>query len=210
MRGLLILLLCLAAPAWATQDQWPALFDVSGVADDDVLNIRSAPDASSDIIGSLGPSDRDIEVISPNDAETWGLVNTGEGTGWVSLRFLTRQPGQWLGALPQPLFCSGTEPFWSFSYDKEKAAQFSTPDLPEQSGLITGHWPAQNRRDRHALVGQVSSVGQIGPAEIAAMLRLGQCSDGMSDRSYGIHIDLLIGDLSDARLLSGCCSLSGP
>ena len=45
--------LALATPGMATVDTWPALYDVAFVASDDVLNIRSGPGASFDIIGSL-------------------------------------------------------------------------------------------------------------------------------------------------------------
>ena len=39
------------------------MFDVTGVAANDVLNIRAAPDASAEIIGTLSPNARDIEVV---------------------------------------------------------------------------------------------------------------------------------------------------
>jgi uncharacterized protein YgiM (DUF1202 family) len=78
---LLAVLLCLwALPALATQEAWPALHDVSGVAADDVLNIREAPDASAAIIGKLKPDAENVEVIRPDDHHSWGLVNTGEGS----------------------------------------------------------------------------------------------------------------------------------
>ena len=102
IRALLLLFL-LAGPAAATQDQWPALFDVSGVAPDDVLNIRAAPSASAEIIGTLAPDAAGVEVVRPDSRHGWGLVNTGEGSGWASLAFLVRRPGQWLGAeIPKP------------------------------------------------------------------------------------------------------------
>ncbi|MEP2426619.1 MAG: SH3 domain-containing protein, partial [Tateyamaria sp.] len=97
MRVLAVVLCLWALPAAATQDAWPALYDVSGVAENDALNIRQAPDAAAPIIGSLTPDAEGIEVIRPDDHHGWGLVNSGEGRGWVSLRYLTRQPGQWAG-----------------------------------------------------------------------------------------------------------------
>ena len=56
-RALLVLALSGAAPAWATPEYvLPTLFDVTGVAADDRLNIRERPDPSAPIIGTLAGS----------------------------------------------------------------------------------------------------------------------------------------------------------
>ncbi len=149
MIRLVILLACLAGPAVATQDGWPALFDVSGVAADDTLNIRSEPGTGGVVIGTLEPDAEGIEVVRPNPRETWGLVNYGEATGWVSLSFLTRRPGQWLGHVPEVRSCFGTEPFWSLSFDGD-AITWSTPD-ETASGERLETWSTLNRRDLHAI-----------------------------------------------------------
>ncbi|MEY8843180.1 peptide-binding protein, partial [Cribrihabitans sp. XS_ASV171] len=82
------------------------------MASDDVLNIRAAPDAQADKIGEFAHDAQDVEVMSFNDDRSWGLVNTGERSGWTSMRFLSPQPA---GDLPiaRRLSCAGTEPFWS-------------------------------------------------------------------------------------------------
>ena len=56
--------LALATPGMATVDTWPALYDVAFVASDDVLNIRSGPGASFDIIGSLAHDAEGVEVTA--------------------------------------------------------------------------------------------------------------------------------------------------
>ena len=94
IRLAVILWAALALPAIATQDGWPALHDVTGVSAGDALNIRERPDASSPIIGGLASDAEGVEVIRPNERLTWGLVNVGERTGWVSLLYLERRPHQ--------------------------------------------------------------------------------------------------------------------
>ncbi|PWJ21773.1 peptide-binding protein [Jannaschia seohaensis] len=197
MRSLLAaILILLAAPATATQDAWPALFDVAGVSADDVLNIRAAPTAASEIVGTVAPDAVDIEVIRPNEALTWGLVNTAEGTGWVSLAFLQRQPGQWTGAYPPVQQCFGTEPFWSIDID-DRAATFSTPDTSIQ-GQVIARMASANRRDRHGL-----RIALPEGRWIDGVISWETCSDFMSDREYGLTFDALGTD----GVLSGCCSL---
>jgi len=189
--------LAFAAPALATQDGWPAIHDVTGVAADDMLNIRERPDASSPVVGRLAP-DATVEVIRPNDRLTWGLVNAGERTGWVSLRYLARRPGQWDGAFPEIASCFGTEPFWSLARDGD-AMTFSTPEGSEDM-TITTRSGSENRRDSFHMI----ATGAGGPA--VAILQTEACSDGMSDREFGISVQFLIGFEEGARQLSGCCT----
>ncbi|MEM7670840.1 MAG: SH3 domain-containing protein [Pseudomonadota bacterium] len=202
----------IAMPVWATQDGWPALYNVSGVAVDDVLNVRAAPDVTSEIIGSLDPDAADVEVIRPDPALAWGLVNTGEGTGWVSLAFLARQPGQWEEQVPVVHQCFGTEPFWSLDIEGP-AVLLNTPEGPPEAGLVAEQLVADGRRDRFVSRGTLLS-SEAGALDLALHLRTQACGDGMSDRAYGIAADLLVTDPDDsdgtrpARLRAGCCSLT--
>ena len=201
-----LLALCMGAlPAGATQDQWPALHDVTGVAADDVLNIRAAPDAGAEIVGTLEPDARDVEVIAPDPRHGWGQVTTAEGTGWVALPFLSRQPGQYVGAFLKPRRCFGTEPFWSLDLDEGTGAVFRGGPESETAaeGVVSGRFASLGRRDVQALRLTWRDGG-----DATAMLHITACSDGMSDRSYGIRIDLLRPGSGEAALLSGCCALS--
>ncbi len=198
MRAFLIaLLLLVATPALATQDGWPALYDVTGVAADDVLNIRAEPDASSPIVGTYAPDATGIEVVRPNERQDWGLVNTAESTGWVSLAYLQRHPGQWAGAFPRLARCFGTEPFWTLAMDGD-AATLSTPET-SQEGVVVARLGSLNRRDRHGL-----RVALPEGRWIEGVVSAEACSDGMSDRAFGLGFDALGAD----GVLSGCCSLS--
>ncbi|TFL17573.1 SH3 domain-containing protein [Jannaschia formosa] len=197
MRAFLIAFLLLCTPALATQDGWPALHDVTGVASDDVLNIRAEPSAGSEIIGSFAPDATDIEVVRPNERQDWGLVNTAGGTGWVSLAFLERHPGQWDGAFPMLARCFGTEPFWNLAIDGD-AATFSTPEM-SLDGSVVARLGSPNRRDRHGL-----RVALPEGRWIEGVISSEACNDGMSDRAYGLAFDAL----REETVLSGCCSLS--
>lgn len=192
----------LAGAASATQDRWPALHDVHGVAAGDVLNVRSGPGVEAPIVGHFAPDTTGIEVIEPNDRQTWGMVNAGEGTGWVALSFLRRQPGQWEGSIPDIRRCLGTEPFWSLNVSSEGELEYADPEVPRKVGEISWRTGSVSRRDRSAFGASMDGV------DVTGTLALGQCTDGMSDRRYGISIDLVIGmPREEPRLLSGCCTL---
>ncbi len=125
------LVLALLSGSAAAQEM-PSLHDVTGVAADDVLNVRSGPDAGSARIGALAPGATGVEVIELSGTG-WGRVNVDEGSGWVSLRYLARQPDQ--PPVPDRLTCFGTEPFWSLARDGD-AARYVTPDGPEAPLLV--------------------------------------------------------------------------
>ncbi len=212
-RLALILALMLPQPSHAAEDGWPALYDVSGVVAGDVLNIRERPDAASPIVGTLGPDTKDVEVIRANDDGTWGLVNTGERSGWASLSYLARQDGQ-AGGMPPIRQCFGTEPFWTLDHEGAEL-RLSTMDGPALDGLVSGRFASRSRPDRFVYRGYLRSE-DAGPLEITLSLRLEACNDGMSDREYGIDIDMLVrdGDAEDGLrrpfLYSGCCSIRPP
>lgn len=179
----------------------PQLYDVTGVAADDVLNIRIAPSASSGIIGTFAPYARGIEVVATNPAGTWGQVNSGEGAGWVSLRYMAAR-GVTIDPynLPQGLRCFGTEPFWSLSFESgalrfERAGTFARA-LPL--------WIAQDSGIAGDLRRMLRFAGLDGPG--VAFVYPSTCSDGMSDRAYGLSISVMMGPKS--ALLGGCCSLT--
>ena len=188
------LIMALAGPAVA--DPYPALFDVTGVAADDMLNIRAEPDAGSDRIGALDPDATGVEVI--REQTGWGRVNVGEGAGWVSMRYLVAQPGGDY-ALTQRLDCFGTEPFWSLDILQGQSATLSTPD--GQTALPAGLLQTARGRTDRFIVG-------LGADHVAVIGRMA-CSDGMSDREFGLEIGL-IGASGELTLHAGCCALSQP
>lgn len=200
MKPLFALILMLL-PLGALAQPYPALHDVTGVAGDDVLNIRTGPSASTEIVGAFGPFQRDIEVVALNPAGTWGLVNFGEGSGWASMRFLARQPGQSWGDFPQALECGGTEPFWGLSIRADGTMRLDR--MGEVDFYITrARIPASGRPDRFAI------RADNGGGEIAPIIAYAACSDGMSDQSFGLTVDFLHRTAAGETLYSGCCRLA--
>lgn len=198
------LFLAVASPAAATQEYiLPTLFDVTGVAAQDVLNIRAAPDARAAIIGTLSPLARDIEVVGHDDTGRWARINTGERSGWVALRFLAYQVDVWTpGALPPTLHCLGTEPFWSIRPGGDTLV-FSVPDAPDtvmQIGQVLG--TGVFRDPRRSVLAQGPS------AAITAVIVPAACSDGMSDRSYGLDVTVILAAQGASQMLTGCCSIA--
>ncbi|MDO5620827.1 MAG: SH3 domain-containing protein [Paracoccus sp. (in: a-proteobacteria)] len=198
------LALCLAAsPALATPEYvLPTLFDVSEVASGDVLNIRARPDAAAPVIGSLAPDATRIEVVAESDDGRWGLVNTGEGSGWVSMRFLNYRTDVWnTDELPARFACHGTEPFWSVTR-KGDALEWATPESSMTYPRYEAHGGAWFRDPARMIVGW--SGGQ--KITIAAMPA--QCSDGMSDRAYGLRALVLREGQGASESYTGCCSVA--
>ena len=200
MIRILIVLLMLM-PGWVVAQQLPALYDVSGVQQNDTLNVRSGPSTSFDVIAKLAPNDTGIEVVDTNADGDWGLIILDEGSGWVALRYLARQANQPDDGLPRYLNCAGTEPFWGFFMGLDRKAKFTRLDetVPFENVHAV---QSSNRTDRHAL------FADGGEVVITAMVGRDQCSDGMSDRIYGLGIDLLVTDQAEVTVFSGCCSVA--
>jgi len=200
----LALAVCLAlAPGIALAQTLPALHDVTGVAPDDVLNIRAEPRASSPIIGVLAPFAEGIEVVATNEAGTWGRVNYGEASGWASMRYLRARPIAFSEAgLPVGLACFGTEPFWSLSHDGSSLIHQRMGGGPLEfdtfEALATGI-PDDLTRAISARAGSVTASAFVYPAT---------CSDGMSDRVYGLAVGLVLDGPAGAELRTGCCTLA--
>ena len=200
----LLLLLCLglvAGPAAAAVDAWPAVHDVSGVAADDVLNIRAEPTASAPIVGTFAPDATGIEVVRTTEDGRWGLVNIGEGTGWVSMAFLARGPGQYDGASYPITSCFGTEPFWTLAIGSDwvmttpEGVTFRSPAAPLTGSIF--------RRARHGALSMTSDGRPV-----ALLTTAERCTDGMSDREFGLSASLMIGTGDEMQFHAGCCTLA--
>lgn len=171
------------------------------MASDDRLNIRAAPEADAAQIGSLAPDATDIEITALNEDGSWGRLNTGEGSGWASLSFLAMQPGS---AMPDAaeVGCFGTEPFWSYRVESDSAATFSA--LGEDPlELLAG----ETRRVEAGLHPFVSVAAAPDLQAILVMTPDAACSDGMSDRLYGLGATLILTGKA-SRALTGCCTLT--
>lgn len=202
MRYLFALLL-MSVPAFA-EGALPALHDVAGVASNDVLNLRAEPSASAQIVGSLTPNQQDVEVVGLSPDGKWGRINLSESSGWASKAFLTRQNNAPWFALQSGLHCSGTEPFWSLTLDPvAKSARFATPESEGLELTISTTWPGN---DWQPVAGLQMSAGEN---SAMAVIRAEACSDGMSDRTHGLAVDVFsFGATTVANgSLHGCCTL---
>lgn len=66
----------------------PALYCVSGVAADDVLNLRAWPSASSQILDGLDPHQCDIAFL-PYAVNGWQKIRVAGQEGWVNRNYLS-------------------------------------------------------------------------------------------------------------------------
>lgn len=168
---------------------------VTDVASDDVLNIRTDPDHTSEKIGELGPYTLNVEVLRTLDG--WGYIGAGEQSGWVSMRYLAANPAP-AGELPRPLSCGGTEPFWDITF-WPRGAEYNTPDAGPQALTILSEQIASN--------GYLITT-QEGPTLTRTIAISGQwCSDGMSDRNYGMSAIVFTNAPDGNSVLTGCCTM---
>ncbi|MCL3883640.1 peptide-binding protein [Marivita sp. GX14005] len=192
--------LFLALPALAGAE--PGYFRVTGVAQDDVLNLRAAPSAQAEDLGDLDPDTRHVEVIGFDDSGDWARIARGERDLWAAARFLVPDQPDTLetSSLPDGLSCSGTEPFWSLTLSSS-AARFDAPGSPPLALDISDVTIAEGRIGSPA---RVTLTGTDARAEAHVFGAL--CSDGMSDRSYGWTALVGLQHGAERRLLSGCCT----
>lgn len=203
MIRLLVLLLVWGSNVVAFE--YPALFDVVDVAADDNLHARAEPDPSSFSIGVYAPFARDIEVVRLSKNGRWGQVNYDERSAWVSMRYLKRASPT-TGPYPS-LTCSGTEPFWSFDLNTSSLspeAVFQTMEGQPLALTVSQFGASENRTDRTMFVAGPQRTGRYSHIAIVSNEI---CTDGMSDRTYGLTLDLTIFSDGPSRLLSGCCSV---
>lgn len=190
----------LITAAAAAADAFPAFYRVTGVAHDDVLNIRTEPDAGTAIIGFLRPDQRGVEITALSPDGRWGQVNYGERAGWSHMRFLEREmAGSWRDG-QSALYCFGNEPFWNMPiFLPTHHAEFH--DMGSGGfELVTDTGALPSTRFPPVL-----AIPFSGTREGAAILRGEACNDGMSDMQFGISA--FIYWRGDTEALSGCCRL---
>lgn len=195
MRFLAVFLFFATAVS-AEAEQLPAQYNVNNVADDDRLNIRSGPNANSEILSSYGPYTINIEVLETTADGKWGKVGIGERNGWVSMAFLTRDANTDPNEIPRPMSCFGTEPFWSFNMTP-RGDEILTPDTPRKDIEPTDLIIADN--------GYFIEFDQTH----RLLISRGMCSDGMSDREFGWRSTAIFVGAYGSTVAHGCCTLDG-
>lgn len=211
MRCLIARLVLLSAMVFAgaaAAQDLPALYAVRNVAANDVLNIRAEPNGDAAQIGTLAPAAKGVEVVALSKDGKWAQVNAAETAGWVALRYLQRESAINWTTLDGNLTCSGTEPFWSLTYDGAQKNMYFSEMGQENIGLwIDWKTAAAGRSGIVAM--QIKGPSREG----FATLRAASCNDGMSDKQMGIAVEFFLrgvnGSAAPALGLSGCCHVKG-
>lgn len=193
LRKLLLVFAAILALGFFRSLAGAQTYEVTGVAIDDVLNLRGKPDAQAPLVGALSPVASGIEV--ERRTERWAYVRFGQQAGWASLRYLRPARSYEGDEPPSPLDCAGTEPFWSFEINGDRAT-FRTPEGTADVAAITDVEASRNST-------VVWLVRLVNSPISSAIIEAGQaCSDGMSDEIYPLRINM---ESRDGALLSGCC-----
>ncbi len=189
---------CAAMGSAATAQSVPDLFRVAG----DAVSIHAENTAASEVIGTLPAGASGIEVMG--HGSDWGEVNAGEVTGWVALKDLESEGAAPWHQLQGNLHCLGTEPFW----DARLSAGTSTmlmkgPEAPDMTLNI-----AQSVSPMDVVLPSLG-IAFAGTGEPGfAVLRPESCSDGMSERTYGLSAVFFVGKPGAMTGLSGCCTIA--
>ena len=185
-------------PMGVAGQTFPAAFSVTGVAADDMLNIRAEPSADADILGQIGPYALNIEVLELTANGKWGKVGIPEGNGWVSMAYLDLIPPTDPALVQRPLSCKGTEPFWAVGLFPG-GAEYNSPD--------TGAVPLTVTHESVAPNGALITLEE-GPSLTHTLVVLREaCSDGMSDRAYGFSTRMFTQAPDGNMTAQGCCTL---
>lgn len=202
MRAFVLIFLFSGMASFAQSNSLPAFYNVTGIEAEDVLNIRAAPQLSASILSTLPHDAANLEIVARDPSGAWGQIAFGESNGWVSLEFLSRQAGQPEDELPRPLSCFGNEPFWNLTLPRGEPAKItridSDPILIDTLDPVT----SANQTDRYAVFGQ-------GEEQVFTFIfHRDQCSDQMSDRAFGMSVDVFMTEQSGVSYVTGCCSLT--
>lgn len=198
MKSIFLLLAVFPAIAVAEPVVLPEIYSVSGLPSGDMLNIRAEPSAAAPILGRLAPEAAKIEVTGLSPDGAWAQINAGEGSGWVSMRYLSVTQTSWQSRrLPEGLRCFGTEPFWDL-HVSEGRLQLQSPDSGPQSFQISTISDRGFREDRIRAVEAGDATAVIFPQD---------CSDGMSERSFALQVVMSLRG-AEQPFLSGCCSIA--
>ncbi|SEK99996.1 SH3 domain-containing protein [Pacificibacter marinus] len=180
----------------------PAVFTVTGVAANDRLWVRDAPQPTGGRIGSLEPGE--LVGVDGTASGDWVQITLNGQIGYINSSYLTRANESSAGTTPDgfPLgiICRGTEPFWTLTIAEDRSVQYTS--------LINGPDPIT------ALKQTTPAIGGGYPYDFAAQSYTGtlnsqMCSDGMSDISYSMALQLLKPNgQGGVETLHGCCNLN--
>ncbi|MFO7804140.1 MAG: SH3 domain-containing protein [Paracoccaceae bacterium] len=193
-----LLFLALSATV-ASAQSFPWVYNVTGVAEDDRLNIRAAPDGDSAILGDYYAYAVNIEVLETTPDGRWGKVGADGRNGWVAMRFLDRQPDDFPHEFPRPMVCSGTEPFWTLG-GYLRGNSYSEPERTSENLTMI-------QQGRAGMEGAYAIFEEGPTLNHHLIVKRGACNDGMSDRDFGWQAMLFTEAPDGNSVKSGCCSM---
>jgi uncharacterized membrane protein len=188
-----------------------ALYAVTGVDNDDYLNVRQKATARSAIVTRL-PYDsvgvRRLEGEAMISGNRWWRVRWEGKQGWVNQRYLRPVVKQAHSPIvstssrtksaktPATLHCGGNEPFWGMKITKNHL-NYSPMDGKKLNLPVVFNKTSENNTSIAAI------YAKQGNQQILAMLqKVSACSDGMSDIDYPYAIAAII---NQQQFYSGCC-----
>jgi uncharacterized membrane protein len=182
---------------------------VIGVAENDVLNIRSdvaytESVSNSKVIGTVPFNAVDVAVTGVSvdvKGAVWREISYNGTVGWVNARFL--KPTSLYLETPKALSCGGTEPFWDVEID-EAGGSFSSQDVEAPIKLEYLRF-AQGIGRTDLWAHYLNSTD--GKYKLTTVVRYTEaCSDGMSDFTYDFEV-ILLGMGATGAPAHGCCRL---
>lgn len=174
-------------------------FKVVNVDDNDVLNLRAAPNSSAEIVFPIPSDASNLIFVGKNDK--WVNVMYRGHRGWVYHKYVEKISLSTVGdfAFTANLHCIGTEPHWVFKSDGNQALfkfqgtskNLLLNDAVKRSANSTNSW-------------KLSYTIETGyPDTFELIIQKKSCSDGMSDTAYPYSLHLL--DSKTGSLYDGCC-----
>lgn len=189
----------------APAEPWtaPSLYAVTGVAPDDVLNVRAEPGPDAAKLAGLQPDERPVEVIEimESGGQRWGRVLAEGRPGWVNMAYLEEIDFERVAdsAIPAALMCTGTEPFWGLEFSASSAT-YTDPEIEAPSShAIAAVTPAAAR-------GAFPAAVTFEDADWAVIARE-RCSDGMSSDDYQWSVQYFTRLGGEPVFLQGCCRI---
>ena len=180
----------------------PAVFTVTGVAANDKLWVRDAPQSTAARIGGLSPNS--VVNINGRASGDWGQVTLNGQIGYVHMGYLTRAAesgaSTTVNGFPLGMSCRGTEPFWTFTVAEDRTVEYTS--------LINGADPITSlTQTTPALSGGYPYT--FGAQRYTGTLNQQACSDGMSGIAYSMSLVLSRALLNGggSETLYGCCNM---
>lgn len=180
-------------------------YQLTGLAEGEVLNVRSGPSTEYDIIGKLKMNNDAFEILERDPEHEWGRILWQDREGWVFLEYVQQVSPDMVPAsnIPIKLHCSGAEPYWDYTVTSTTEVSFKIlfDDFEANTTIESVLESANSANIPTALVATGKDL------KLTAVLDPQQCQDGTTQRLFGWSIDLLVERDNNKQLYSGCCSL---